>query len=237
MQKDEVRIVGVSSSPRKNGNTQYMVEEALQAAEKFGGDVDCSTKTELISLAGKKILPCCNCNRCIQKKSYCVLKDDWLDLVKIIIEPIPDGLIFGSPVYFFNLNSQARAFMERFTSLLKKVWDPSFPYEPPDFSRTAAGALAVGFDRNGGVEHTISSIIHWFLIMGFVAVGGFYIGGAGWTNENDSKTAILNDDLSLESARLVGRKVAKTALLLKRGAATFTGEKIPYLLWKEQNND
>ena len=68
-------------------------------------------------------------------------------------------------------------------------------------------------------------------------MGGFYIGGAGWTNENDSKTAILNDDLSLESARLVGRKVAKTALLLKRGAATFTEKRIPYLLWKEQNND
>jgi len=233
MQKDEIRIVGISTSPRKDANTQHMVEEALQAAEKFGADIGCLVKTELIFLAGKRILPCYDCKRCIEKKSYCVLKDDWLDLVKTIIEPVPDGLIFASPVYFFSLNSQARAFMERFTSLLKKIWLPSFPYEPPDFSRTAAGALAVGFDRNGGVEHTISSIIHWFLTMGFVAVGGFYIGGAGWTNENDSKTAILNDNLSLESARLVGMKVAKTALLLKRGAATFTGKKIPPFLWKK----
>lgn len=123
--------------------------------------------------------------------------------------------------------------MERFTALLKKIWFPNFPFDPPDFSQTAAGAIAVGSDRHGGIEHTLSEIIHWLLITGFVAVGGFYIGGGGWTHEDDHTDAIKGDALGLESARLVGQKVAKTAILLKQGAATLKKE-LPFVLWKGQ---
>ncbi len=231
--KDKVRIVGISTSPREAANTERMVEEALLASERFGAEVGFSVETELISLAKKKILPCYNCDLCVKQRRHCPIKDDWLDIIFKIVDPPPNGFIFGSPVYFFNVNSLGRAFMERFTGLMKKLWVPDFPYEPPDFSQTAAGAIAVGADRNGGVEHTMSEIIHWLLITGFVTVGGFYIGGGGWTYEEDNKSAIEKDELGLESARLVGQKVSKTAILLKRGAATFE-EKLPFMLWKGQ---
>ena len=231
--ENKVSIVGISTSPRVGANTERMVEEALLAGERLGAEVGFSVETEIISLAKKKILPCYNCDLCIEQRRHCPVEDDWLDIVSKLTEPTPDGLIFGSPVYFFNMNSLGRAFMERFTGLLKKIWFPDFPYDPPDFSQTAAGAIAVGADRHGGIEHTLSEIIHWLLIMGFVTVGGFYIGGGGWTHEDDSRDAIEKDELGLESARLVGRKVAKIAILLKRGAATFERE-IPFILWKEQ---
>jgi hypothetical protein len=101
-----------------------------------------------------------------------------LNIVIKITKPTPNGLNFGSAVYFFDVNT-------------------------------------------------------WLLIMGFVTVGGFYIGGGGWTHEDESRDAIRRDELGLESARLVGQKVAKTAILLKRGAATFK-EKLPFVLWKGQ---
>jgi multimeric flavodoxin WrbA len=232
-EEDKIRIVGISTSPRKAANTERMVGEALLASERLGAEFGFAVETELITLSKRKLFPCYNCDLCIEQRRHCPVEDDWLNIVIRITEPVPNGLIFGSPVYFFNVNSHGRAFMERFTGLMKKIWLPDFPYDPPDFSQTAAGAIAVGADRHGGIEHTLSEIIHWLLIMGFVTVGGFYIGGGGWTHEDDSRDAIRKDKLGLESARLVGQKVAKTAILLKRGAATFEKE-LPFILWKEQ---
>ena len=212
-----VRFVGISASPRKAANTQILVEEALRAAEDLVRGCGCIAEVEVVSLAGRRILPCINCDQCIKQGSYCVLRDDWLELARPLFDPVPNGVIFGSPVYFYNQNSIGRAYMERFTSVLKKLWDPAFPHDPPDWSTTAAGAVAVGFDRHGGVEMVLDSILHWFLVLGFVVVGGFYTGGAAWTHMDAEKQAVKRDQLGLAAARLVGRRVAKTALLFQAG--------------------
>lgn len=211
-----------------------MVETAVKAGREFIEAQGVAVSTEVVLLAGRKILPCTNCDTCIRKGTYCVLRDDWLELVQPLINPVPDGVIFGSPVYFFNQNAIGRAYMERCTSLLKGLWDPTFPHKPPDFSASAGGAIAVGFDRHGGVEFTLTSILHWFLNMGFVTVGGFYIGGAGWSGivENgNAREAIKSDRLGLASARLLGQKVAKTALFLKAGRQIWGG-KLPDTSWR-----
>lgn len=234
MEDKEIRIVGIATSPRKGANTEKMIDRALDQSSQYVEEYGYSADTEIISLAGKKILPCFNEDLCVKNNDYCQIDDDWLDLVGRLIDPAPDGLVFGSPVYFFNQNSLGRAFMERFTSLVKGFWFEDFPHDPPDFTNTAAGAVAVGADRHGGVEHTMSTIIHWLLTMGFVTVGGFYIGGGGWTHEDDSSDAIEGEELSLESASLVGKKIAKTALLLKRGNKSFDeeGQELSVDLWK-----
>ncbi|RKX41991.1 MAG: hypothetical protein DRP33_04470 [Thermotogae bacterium] len=209
----KLKFIGYSTSPRKS-NTLNFVQVALEAAKRFANEFGVEADTQAISFSKKKVYPCYNCDMCIKRKTLCVLKDDWLELVEPLLEE-PNGLIIASPVYFFSTNSIARAFMERFTCLEKKIWDPSFPYEPPDFSKTVAAAMAVGFDRNGGVEHTVSNIIDWLLVTGFTTVGGFYIGGMGWTMEQDGTSKVLEDERGVKSAKLCGYKVAKVALLMK----------------------
>jgi len=196
-----------------------------------------SAETELVSLGGKRILPCLNCDQCIKQGSFCVLKDDWLELARPLFDPVPNGVVFGSPVYFFHQNSLGRAYMERFTSLLKKLWTPEFPHDPPDWSTTAAGALAVGYDRHGGVEMTLDSILHWFLVLGFVTVGGFYIGGAAWTHMDAGLQAVKKDRLGLAAARLVGRRVAKTALLLAAGGEALAEARKVDTSWRSEKGD
>lgn len=235
--KDKLRIVGITTSPRSEANTEALIERALEGAAEFSSALDYEIDDTLVSFAGKQILPCRNCDACVKKGSYCVLDDDWLDLIGHLIDPIPDGIVFGSPVYFFNQNSMARAFMERCTSLLKKIWHEDFPHPPPDFSTTAAGAVGVGSDRHGGVEQTISTIIHWLLTMGFNTVGGFYIGGAGWTKESAETDAISQDSLGLKSAELVGKKVAKSALLLKEGSSHLDLEGTEQLDFRALNHE
>ena len=214
---EKLRVVGICASPRKKANTEALLNTALIAVEDATRALGFSPETKLIRLAGKKISPCLGCEQCAKSRSPCIINDDWHDLVRSLIEPVPDGVIFGSTVYFFNQNALGRAYMERCTSLVKGIWDPDFPLPVPDWSTTAAGAVAVGYDRHGGVEFTLTSILQWFLVMGFVTVGGFYIGGAAWTGLHPERDAVKQDKQGLESARLVGRRIARTAGLLKSG--------------------
>lgn len=216
---DKLRFVGISSSPR-HGNTEIMVKEALDAAKKEALSRGHEAETIFVSFKGKKIQPCLNCDGCIRHRRYCILKDDWLELVKYLIDPVPNGVILGSPVYFFNVNSAMRAFMERCTSLVKGVWDPEFPYPVPDWSRTAAGAVTVGYDRNGGQEMALTSMLQFLLLNGFVTVSeahkSGYIGASGWQMGNDGAKvdAILEDKEGLEFCRSLGSRIAKTGILL-----------------------
>lgn len=208
-----IRIVGISSSAR-HGNTELLIKEALRAARNAPVNVE----TEFISFAGKRIEPCVDCQVCANQHRPCIKKDDWSSLIKSLIDPVPDGIIIGSPVYFFSVNAQLRAFFERCTSLLKGTWLDDFPSPPPDFSRTAAAAIAVGFDRHGGVEHAMATILHWFLIMGCACTGADYIGGGAWQQEVNTQDAVLDDPMGLRNARVVGRRVCYLAYLLSSGA-------------------
>jgi multimeric flavodoxin WrbA len=62
----------------------------------------------------------------------CVLDDDWLEFVKPLVDPVPNGIILASPVYFSDVNAEMRAFMERFTSLMKPFWFNHLPFKTPD---------------------------------------------------------------------------------------------------------
>lgn len=218
-----MRIVGICSSPR-HGNTEILVKEALAAASE-----NYNFTTEFISFKGKTILGCTDCKSCITRKtshisSQCVLNDNWSEIIKPLVDPVPHGLIIGAPVYFGNVNAQLRAFMERCTSLMKGYWHREAPFRPPDWSRTTAGALAVGIHRNGGQELSNENIVQWLLINGFVVVGGHlpnqgpigYIGATGWEGINGTRSndAVLDDELGISSARALGKKVGLTAAIL-----------------------
>lgn len=216
---DKLRYVGISSSPR-HANTEILVKRTLDAAKAETQERGYEAQTVLVSLGGKKIQPCINCDGCVRKLSYCILKDDWLEAVNNVIDPVPNGLVLGSPVYFFNVNSAMRAFMERWTSLVKGIWHPEFPHPVPDWSRTAAGAVTVGYDRNGGQEMALSTMLHFLLLNKFATVApgheGGYIGAAGWQMGIDGadKKAIKQDDEGLKQADILGRRIAHTAILL-----------------------
>jgi len=175
-------------------------------------------ETDLITFVGKRIDPCTDCQVCQTQKRRCIKRDDWQALVDCLIDPIPDGVILGSPVYFFSTNAQLRAFFERCTSLMNAFWVEDYPYPPPDFSRTAAAAIAVGYHRHGGAEHALSNILHWCLTVGMVCTGSDYIGGGAWQHHVNALDSVKQDDLGLLNARITGRNVAYLAYLLSAGS-------------------
>jgi len=235
MADDMLRFVGLSMSPRSCANTEAMLQVALRAAVSYAESLGLKARLELVSLAGRRVEHCQHCDACVKTGSYCVLQDDWLELVHRLIDPIPDGLVVGSPVYFFHVTSLGRAFMERFTSLLKAKWEESFPHDPPDFSGSAAGAVAVGTGRNSGIEHTLSDILDWLLLLDFVVVGGANIGAGGWTRGEISVDAVMQDSTGLEAAKEVGEKVARAAAMLRHGKRAL-GSALNPIGWKRRGS-
>jgi multimeric flavodoxin WrbA len=103
-----MKILGVSCSPRKKGSTVVMLEKALAGAKADGAEV------ELYSIAGKNIQPCDGCWGCI-KTGKCHIKDDMQELYEKLVTA--DGIIFGTPIYFWGMTAQAKAVMDRTISL------------------------------------------------------------------------------------------------------------------------
>lgn len=215
----KLRIIGVSGSPR-HANTDVMVKHALEAAKRIECD-GVEVETQFISLAQKNIQGCLNCRGCV-RTGKCVLKDDWDATFRPLYDPMPDGVIMGAPVYFFNLNSQMRAYLERTTSLLKANFFPESTTKAPDWSRCVGASLAVGYDRNGGQEHAIAALNNWFIINDFCVVGGKhigYIGAPGWGMGEKDRDSVAKDELvGMKSAEIIGERVASLALTIKRGA-------------------
>jgi multimeric flavodoxin WrbA len=103
-----MKILAVSGSPNKNGNTATLLNIALESAKVDGAE------TELFSVSGKNIQPCDGCWGC-RKSGVCHIKDDMQGLYDKLVAA--DGIIFGTPIYFWSMTSQAKAIMDRTIAL------------------------------------------------------------------------------------------------------------------------
>ena len=106
-----MKILGISCSPRKNGNTVAMLTEALSASKEAGAEV------ELFSVAGKNFQFCDSCWSCwTTRTGKCHIQDDLADLIEKMLAA--DGIIFGVPVYFHTMSAQAKAIIDRTIALV-----------------------------------------------------------------------------------------------------------------------
>lgn len=102
------KIVAINGSPRKNWNTDMLVQEAVKGAESEGATVE---KYDLYKLGG--ISGCVSCFGCKRKdhEGECIFKD----ALKPVLDSIKtaDGLIMGAPNYFGDLCAEFKLFYER----------------------------------------------------------------------------------------------------------------------------
>jgi multimeric flavodoxin WrbA len=103
-----MKILGLCGSQRKGGNTEFLLNEALQGARQEGAEI------ELYSVSGKDIKPCDGCHACM-KTGECHIQDDMQDIYKKMLAA--DGIIFGSPSYFYGMSGQAKTIIDRTTAL------------------------------------------------------------------------------------------------------------------------
>lgn len=160
-------ILGISTSPRRNGNSDLLLKKALAGAESAGASI------EYLSLNEYEINPCIECNSCY-KTGKCVLKDDYPQVLEKLLNA--DGLIFATPVFFMSVCSQAKMLIDRGQCL----WAEKYILKKENKSSTSdrrAMVIATGGSKSVKQYECIRWIFKtYFDCLGVKYVSGLFVG-------------------------------------------------------------
>lgn len=112
-----MKVLAISSSPRKGGNSDILCDQFLKGARESGHE------TEKIRLAEKKLAPCNGCYGC-RKSKVCVHGDDMEGLLQKLIES--DVIVLATPVYFYSMCAQMKIFIDRCLPRYREITGKSF---------------------------------------------------------------------------------------------------------------
>ena len=177
-----MKVLGLSGSMRKDGNTADLVNVILERCRGEG------IKTEFISLAGKKIHPCLGCEKCKEKKTCVVENDDWEKIINKVLDC--DVLVIGSPTYYYDVCGHLKNFIDRTYSLYH------------DHKLAGRKGVAVAVQAHKGASRTIQTLegflsMHEFSSLGSVKGNGYHEG------------EVLADKQAVENARKIGDKIVR----------------------------
>ncbi len=113
------KVLILSGSPRRGGNSDILCDEFSRGAVEAGHEV---TK---INVAEKKVAPCLACYAC-KDSGNCVHKDDMADILQKMIDA--DVLVLASPVYFYSIDAQLKALIDRTVARWLEVKNKEFYY-------------------------------------------------------------------------------------------------------------
>lgn len=114
------KVLILSGSPRKGGNSDLLCDEFMRGAKESGNDV------EKIRVAEKNIEYCRGCYYCTKSGGKCAIKDDMSEVLQKMIDA--DVIVLASPVYFYSVCAQLKAVIDRTVARWTEVKDKEFYY-------------------------------------------------------------------------------------------------------------
>ena len=101
---NEIHVLGIVGSPRRNSNTEILVDEVLSGAAKAGAQIGKVILSEL------DINPCDACDRCRDSQS-CAKQDDMAPVLELMNQS--QIWILGTPIYWWGPSAQMKTFIDR----------------------------------------------------------------------------------------------------------------------------
>lgn len=183
-----MKAIAFNGSPRKGGNTEYLLGKVLEPIAAAG------IETELIQVGGSEIRGCRACYACAKLKDQrCSNDADPLNgWMQKMIEA--DAIILGSPTYFADMSSELKALIDR-AGFVARANDNLF-------SRKIGAGVVVS--RRGGATHVLDSINHMFLMSRMIVPGSTY-----WNfGLARDKGEVANDQEALANMLDLGETIA-----------------------------
>lgn len=114
------KVLILSGSPRKGGNSDLLCDEFMRGAIESGNSV------EKIRVADKNIGYCKACYFCKKSDGQCVIKDDMTEVLQKMIDA--DVIVLATPVYFYSIDAQLKAVIDRTVARWLEVKNKEFYY-------------------------------------------------------------------------------------------------------------
>lgn len=175
-------ILIISTSPRKNGNSEMLADAFLNGARDAGNSV------EKISLYDKAIGFCKGCLAC-QKTGRCVIHDDADIIVGKMLNA--DGLVFATPIYYYEMSGQ-----------MKTMLDRANPLFPADYAFRDVYFLSTAADDEARVDaRAVNGLEGWIACFPKAHLAGtVFAGGVNGVGE-------INGHSALEKAYEMGKGI------------------------------
>lgn len=180
-----MNIVAIVGGPRVEGNTSYLVDQALAEAQKLG------IGTEKFVLTSYLVAPCQGHDDC-ESQTVCKLTDDGTKIMEKF--RTADGVIIATPVHNLNVSTQLKAFIDRtrfFRSHNMKI--------------EAKHGACIAIAANTGTDETLAILKRYLQSRSNISPDSMLVlGGRARALGDAKKNATLT-----EEARHLGRQIAE----------------------------
>ena len=152
------KVLIISTSPRKGGNSDTLAEEFAKGAQEVGHEV------EKINLRDKTIGFCRGCLAC-QKTGRCVIHDDADTIAQKMLTA--DVIVFATPIYYYEMSGQ-----------MKTMLDRANPLYPSDYAFRDIYLLATAADTDeSAMDGAIKGLEGWIACFERAHLAGTVFGG------------------------------------------------------------
>ncbi|MFH1190043.1 MAG: flavodoxin family protein [Candidatus Omnitrophota bacterium] len=181
-----MKVVGISGSPRRSGNSEMLLDRALEGAMLAGADVEKVVLNEL------DIKPCQECGGC-DNTGDCVINDDMQCLYKTLKRA--DAVIVSSPIFFGSLSAQTKMMIDRFQC----SWVAKYVLKRPSRGNRRKGLFisVAGSHRSGHFENARSIIKTFFATLDIEYSNELLCGGIEKMIDIDNEDKVLNKACAL----------------------------------------
>ena len=195
---EPIELIAFACSPRVGGNSDLLLEAAIEGAEEAGGRV------QRFDLRDMEIAPCRHCGECSDGSGWCIVQDDMQRLYAPLRRA--DRLILASPVFFMCLTAQAKSMIDR----CQPLWVLRNLGEEVAGARHERGALYLGVGGND-IPHLFDAsrtvLRSWYWTLQVFKRSEVTLRGV------DERGAILRHPDVLDTARDAGLKIAAIDLM------------------------
>jgi multimeric flavodoxin WrbA len=189
-----MKVVAFLGSPRREGNTEILLKEAIKGVEKSGSSILTFVLNEL------DIMPCQNCGGC-DDTGTCIYEDDMSQIYDAI--RTADRIILASPVFFFTVSAQAKLMIDRCQCIWVEKYILKKPIPEGKFGRKGLLIIVGGMKKEIGIqcgETTVKAFFRTISVPEHKTLG--YIGV-------DAKGEILKHPAALKEVYEAGKELVR----------------------------
>jgi multimeric flavodoxin WrbA len=192
-EESNMKVLGIMGSPRRQSNTEILLDKALEGAREAGAEV------EKVLVSKLKISPCLEIYAC-RKDGNCAIKDDMQSLYKKLLEA--DHVIFASPMFFYSVTSQSKAVIDRCQALWVRKHVLGMGKE--DKRERRGVFISVGATRGTKLfDGAVLTVKYFFDAIGVKYSGDLLVKGI------DNKAQIKEHPTALEDAFRLGQELVR----------------------------
>lgn len=188
-----MKVLGIYGSPRKKGNSDLLLDRALEGAKEAGAEI-ATVRPSKLEMSG-----CLECGSC-DETGECVLEDDMEKVYPMLEEA--DVILFASPIFFYGFPAQAKALIDRSQALWCKRMMKKSRKELRKYDSGKGYLLAVGATKGKNLFEGVELTAKYF----FDALDMSYEGGLFYRGV-EGKGAIKEHPTALKEAFDLGKKV------------------------------